>query len=119
MKLLTTIKPRSNGTVTLAGADGAIYIFTADETGALVCDVPDEALVARVLAAGTFEPADEADFAHAEALLKANAADATGEGQGQDDGDDEDDDVDFDALPVEANTPPVSAPAKSARKRRG
>lgn len=122
MKLLTTIQPRRDGTVTLAGKDGASYVFKDDGAGVLVCDIADEATIAHALALGTFEPAEEADFQKAEELLQA--ATATDDEADADGGDDDgDDDVDFDAPPVEAGTPPApvepTAPAPRRRRQAG
>lgn len=111
MKLLTTLKPRTDGTVTVRDAAGKPYVFKPDDAGVLVCEIEDPALVGRLLAGEMFEPADEADHAQAELLLRSAIGD---EGEGDDDGDD---DADFDgdpdkvpagALPDEANTPPVA-----------
>lgn len=114
MKLLTTIKPRSDGTVIVRDAKGAPLVFKRDDSGDLVCDIDDAALVGRLLKLSTFEPADESDHAQAEALLLAAGG---GEGDGEDDdaeGDD-DDPVDPNAMPVEANTRPV--PKAKPRRR--
>lgn len=114
MKLLCTLKPRTDGTIIVRGAGGAAIVFKADEYGALVADVTDQALVGRLLAGGSFEPADEADHDEAERLLRAaNRRDSDG-----DDDDEGDDDGDPDnapaVLPLEANTPP-----RATRKPRG
>lgn len=127
MKLLTTIKPRGDGSVVLAGDDGREHFFVPDAAGNLVCEVPDEALVVRLLAAGNFEPADEVDFEKAESMLVRAGL----RGKQVDDDDANDDDPGDDDLagagpPLEANTPPRSAPntaaaraAKKARARAG
>lgn len=120
MKLLTTIKPRGNGTVIVRDSAGNAHVFKPDDAGALVCEIEDQALVGRLLAGEMFEPADEADHQAAEALLR-NAISKPGEfGEGDDDGDDFDgdpDEVPDGALPEEANTPPV-ARARPRRARR-
>lgn len=125
MKLQTSIKPRRNGTVNVAGLDGKTYTFVADDTGALVCDVDHDPTVAHLLKLRDFEPADLGDFGAAEAMLKGAAA-----GDGDDDSDDDvDDDDPEDApgaldeapaggLPVEANTPPKARPGKGGKKAR-
>jgi phosphosulfolactate phosphohydrolase-like enzyme len=115
MKLLTTLKPRRDGTVVLRSADmKTAFVFSPDENGDLVADVTDEALVATCLASGNFQPADEEDFAAAEAMLKKIEEEQAPK-DGDDDGDD--DEADPNALPVEANTPPV-AHATSGKKKR-
>ena len=112
MLLLTFIKPRTSGVVVVREGNKE-YRFEADASGDLVGQVDDEALVRRLLLGGSFQPADEADFATAEGLLAAGE-DADGPDA------DPDDDVDFDAaaLPVEANTAPVVR-RKPGRPRKG
>lgn len=117
MKLLTTIKPRTDGTVIVRDSKGRALTFVADEAGILVCDVEDQALVGSLLVTGDFEPADEADHQLAEGLVRAAAG--SDEGDGDDDGEDDDFDGNPDAvpagsLPVEAGTPP-----RATRKPRG
>jgi hypothetical protein len=117
MKLLTNIKPRTDGTVAVRDAGGKPYVFKRDEFGALACDIPDAALVASLLSrSGEFEPANAEDFEMAEALLRAKSK-ADGDEGG------EDDDGDFTeapngGLPVESNTPPEDKPAAKARRAR-
>lgn len=116
MKLLCTLRPRTDGTIIVRDAKGAPTVFKADDYGALVADVSDQAMVGRLLASGSFEPADEADHGEAERLLKA-AASANRDDDQDDDDDDFDgnpDDVPVGALPEEANTPP-----RATRKPRG
>lgn len=124
MKLQTSISPRKDGKVNVAGQDGKTYQFAAGEDGELVCDVTDEATVAALLATDNFWPADEADHDEAERLL-ASALKAAEGSQADDEGDeDEDEDEDTDpadetappALPVEANTPPKPAANKPGPK---
>ena len=103
MKLETSIKPRRDGVVLVTGDDGVKYTFAPDADGVLVCDIPHEPTVARLLALGMFVPADEADLAHADQLLSQTQEPEDGD----DDGDDEDGEGDINALPVEANTPPT------------
>jgi hypothetical protein len=115
MRLLTNIPPRRDGTVILRAKDGTAFIFRdADGSGDLVCDVPDDDLVASALRSGFFEPADAEDNAVAEVLLMAGEPGPEGdEDLDDDDSDDEDsDDEDTEALPLEANTPPAAPPVK-------
>lgn len=108
MLLSTSIAPRRDGTVK-ASVAGTTYVFAPDADGDLVADIVDEAVVAQLLAGGLFYPASPADIPTALAITeRAAAADA----------DDADDDADAgaDALPVEANTPPVPARKRAARK---
>lgn len=111
MKLITTIQPRRDGTVTVRDAKGQPIVFKPDDAGVLTADVEDAALVGRLLLTNNFEPADEADHATAEALLR------DAQPPGDDDDDDDDDDLgDPDAPPVEGNTPPKPADAPQAAK---
>lgn len=114
MKLLTHIKPRASGTVTLKGDDGAELVFVADEEGLLVCDVTHEPTVARLLTMENFEPYDEADYDAAIAL--AQSAEPEGDGEEGEDFGDDDLPADLNALPVEANTPPKAAPIPNKRR---
>lgn len=118
MKLVTNIKPRTDGTVIARDASGVPHVFKADETGALVCDIADKAFISRLLSqndGGDFEPADPADFDEAEKLIPRQDA---GDGdEGDDEGDlelGEDDEAPAGGLPLEANTP--AAPDKSKAK---
>ena len=97
MKLLTTIKPRRDGTVIAAGADGKEHVFSPDEQGDLVCDIPDDATVAQLLLvkSGAFEPANVDDFERARELVGAAG------GMPGDDDDPDDDLVNMNAAPVE------------------
>jgi hypothetical protein len=124
MKLQTSIRPRRDGTVVVSGEDGQKHAFKMDETGVLVCDVPDEATVARLLAIGEFEPVDPADYEQAMALSEsawnaglANRADGA-DAAGDDDGPDDDftEEVVPGGLPLEANTPPAPPKAPKAPK---
>lgn len=112
MKLQTSIKPRRDGVVKLAGLDGKTYEFKPDAQGDMVCDIDDDATVVHVLQVqgDHFWPADDDGMSQADALIAA--------AQGSDDAEDDDEgegEANPGALPVEANTPPVVAPGK-ARK---
>lgn len=118
MKLLTTIKPRTGGTVTVRDAAGKPHVFAPDDAGVMVCEIEDPALVGRLLAGEMFEPADEADHAQAEALLRdaiGGDGEADDDGEGDDDFDGDPEAVPAGTLPEEANTPPVAR----ARPRKG
>lgn len=106
MKLQTEIKPRRDGTVIATGPSGARYVFTADESGDLVCDVSNEADVAHFVGGESFYPALLDDQAKALEIVTRNQE----PDDEADDGDQDDDGDDFpaDALPVEAETPPVA-----------
>lgn len=119
MKLQTSIPPRRDGTVKVNGQDRQTYVFVADGSGDLTCDVTDEATVAHLLDSKMFWPADPAEMDKALTLIKkpandgaSNAEDDLGDGN---DGND-DDPVNLSALPIEANTPPVPAARKTAAK---
>ncbi len=135
MKLQTSILPRRDGTVLITGEDGEKYVFKADADGAMVCDVPDDTTVSKLLAIGDFEPYNAEDFDKAiELAQKSIPVGGTDADDGLDDGDDGDDGNDGDevvngGLPVEAKTPPATvhkagvkgvpakkAPAKTAGK---
>lgn len=90
MKLIATIPPRTDGTVIVRFPEGALR-FADDGSGSLVCDVP-EARVAQLLDTGNFEPADEADFDLASALMEEAAAGS---------GDSHPDESDLDDAPLE------------------
>lgn len=110
MKLHTEIKPRKDGTVKVAGADGKQYVFQREEdTGELACDIEDQATVAMLLNGGQFWPANEADHAAATALIEQSES----EGEAEDDGEDE---ADMNALPIEAGTPPAPRRANNRKK---
>ncbi len=132
MKLQTSIHPRRDGTVKLTGLDGKEYVFSADDSGDMVCVVEDRATIKHVLQAqGDYVwPADEDSMTEAERLLADDLADdladQSGLGDSSDlgesgnpaDGDPSDpgdDPVDPNALPLEANTPPVTAPGKGKK----
>lgn len=114
MKLETSIKPRRDGVVRVTGDDGVEYTFAPDQDGVLVGEIPHEPTVARLLALGTFVPADEADLAHAGDLLSQVPTDPDSDDEG--DGEDDDDEGDMEAPPAEANTPPVPKPRKKAAR---
>ena len=76
MKLQTSIQPRRDGTVKVAGLDGKTYVFTPDADGELSADVGDDGTVAHLLAGGLFWPADEEDHGSALALAAAKPAPA-------------------------------------------
>lgn len=59
MKLQTSITPRRNGTVTALGQDRQTYVFAANATGELECDVADEATIVALLKTDNFYPAPE------------------------------------------------------------
>lgn len=121
MKLLTNIPPRRDGTVKLTEA-GVTYVFAADAVGDLVCEISDEALVARLLGSDDYQPADEADFDQAAEILAAAKAAAessidvdqvSGEADASGDADDLDDD---DAIDPNAALVETPAPAQSKLK---
>jgi hypothetical protein len=126
MRLQTAIQPRRDGTVRVSGEAGQTFIFSADQDGDLTCDVDCEATVARLLAGGQFYPANPEDFDAALALSEKAAAEKAAAERAlsganpvdpdDDDDDDDDDPVDPQALPVEANTPPVPARATKNKK---
>lgn len=130
MKLLTTIQPRSNGTVIYTemldtGKPGRSFIFERDtDSGELIADVDDDELVGKMLASDNFQPFEEDDFARAEELMAAAQAKAvdrvlkTGRGGKvvSQDADDTFTETLNGGLPVEANTRPV--PARRARPAR-
>ena len=122
MKLLATIKPRSkSGTVVVRDDEGKEYVFAPDEDGVLVCDIPSDALVVKLLMldnGGRFEPADADDHERAEQLLLAAGHDAAADDDG-DDADGDDEPVDPNALPLEANTPPIARAKPKKRTSRG
>lgn len=117
MKLQTSITPRRDGTVKVAGVDGVEYVFSAQSNGDLLCDVGDAAAIDLLQRQGDhFWPADDEAIERAEALL---AQDLGAGGDPDDEVIDPDDETsDPNALPVEANTPPVTAPGKG-RKAKG
>lgn len=71
MKLMTSIPPRRDGTVTVTAKDGTRCVFSPGPDGSLVGDVEDEATVAQLLNGGLFFPADPDDYD--KALLMSNA----------------------------------------------
>jgi hypothetical protein len=118
MKLITSIKPRRDGSVVVeVKGRREPYVFKADETGDLACDVDDEAVVAQLLNSDNFAPADPADYDRASALVMATGAGADDDEPGDDDPDSEPDDdpVDENAAPIEAGTPPAEAPIDPAK----
>lgn len=120
MKLLTEILPRRDGTVRATGQDGTVYVFAPDANGDLVCDVPDVAMVASLLATENFWPVDQADYENAVKLVQpvvktqaASAADGDQDPDEEDlDDDGDEDEPNMNALPVEGKTPPSDKPAK-------
>ena len=68
MLLESAVGPRRDGTV-IARVDQAKYVFEADASGVLVCEVPDADHVAFLLETGNFYPADAGDFEVAAALI--------------------------------------------------
>ncbi|MBI5255525.1 MAG: hypothetical protein HY855_03425 [Burkholderiales bacterium] len=128
MKLIATIKPRTDGTVLATGPSKKDYTFKVDvDTGDPTCDVEDEADVAHFLGTGNFEPADEADFDRADLLVKkpVNADDGSDGSDGSDGGTSDPDSLpddlptDPNALPVEGSAAPAPAASrgKAARAR--
>lgn len=114
MRIETSIKPRKDGTVSVA-VDAMKYTFAPDEPGTLVAEVENEAHIAFLLARGDdFLPADDADFDKADALVSGAAK------QDEGDGDDEDDDEPktVDAAPIEepASVIAADAPVRAGRK---
>ena len=112
MKIETSIRPRTNGTVR-ATIGGTLYVFEADAEGRLVAEVEKEAHISALLARGDeFLPADEADFARADTLVNSAAA---AEGAPDDYPDDEDSDPN--AAPIEEPASAVSAKAAARAAR--
>lgn len=68
MKLLTSIPPRRDGTVTVIAKDGTRCVFKPGEGGELVGEVKHEPTVAELLNGGLFFPADPADYDKALAI---------------------------------------------------
>jgi len=82
MKLLTTIRPRLDGTVIVTtlekgpkGKPITVTFAPSDDPEAdpdqLVGDVDHEPTIKHLLGTGNFEPADEADFEHATELVQS------------------------------------------------
>ncbi len=115
MKLLTNIPQRRDGTVICRGVSGAKYIFTADASGVLTCDVDNDEDVGKLLLSEQFEPAEEADHDKAEVLL----AQAMPPELAEDLDEDDEDDVAPDAPPLEANTPLVAAKPPKGKRAKG
>lgn len=122
MKIETTIQPRKDGKVTVTAEDGKQYVFQAEESGALTCDVDIEAHAAWLLGLGDFHPADAEDFAAAELLFQGSEGDVDDSGiPGLDDEDDEGyEPVDMNAAPIEepASVVASAAPVRAARPRK-
>lgn len=120
MKLVTNIKPRRDGTVIVRGAGGVAHVFAPDEAGDLVCDIEDQATLAKLLAqndGNDFSPADPSDFDAAEQLLPKDEDEGAGEGDEDGlEGLGEDDEAPNGGLPVEANTPPAEGKAPKPKK---
>lgn len=111
MKIETSIRPRTNGTVR-ATIGGALYVFEADSEGRLVAEVENEAHISALLARdGEFLPADEADFVLADTLVNSGAA-----ADGELDDDPADENSDPNAAPIEE---PASAIDSVASARAG
>lgn len=117
MRLETTISPRRDGVVNVE-IDGQKYVFAADESGAMVCDVKHDNHAAHLLKQGdNFLPYDEADFVKAAELARGD--DDSNDGNDDDDGEDP---VDMNAAPIEEPASVVAAePAapKAGRKKKG
>lgn len=113
MLLLTTIIPRRDGTVTLRGAAGQVYVFKPDAAGDLVCEVDDEATLKHALRSSDFEPALIEDHEAAQALLDDGAL------PDEDDGEPPDEDEGSpNAPPLEAQTPPMPSASEAPRNGR-
>lgn len=112
MRLHTSIPPRKDGTVTVAGLDRKTYRFTPGEDGQLSGDVEHEPTVVVLIASRQFWPVDEADFDDAMRLAKQ-----------RDDGDtfpdDDDDEIPAGGMPVELDTPPAPPKAAKAKAKGG
>jgi hypothetical protein len=116
MKLETSILPRKDGRITVQCDDGTKVVFSADSDGIMTGEVTHLPTVARLLALGTYFPADEEDHAAASTLLTSQTK-ADDDGDGDDEADDEREGDDLDGLPMEANTPPSALP-KGVRKKK-
>jgi hypothetical protein len=122
MKLLATLRPRSDGTVILTeGKQRYVFAPCADHGGLPVADIPDE-LAGKMLRFKHFEPADEKDYERANDLMAAAGVSSPVESD-QDDDDDGDELVNG-GLPAEAGTPPkpsTKGPGKvlAGNRRRG
>jgi hypothetical protein len=136
MKLQTSIKPRRNGVVLVTGLDQVQYTFAPAESAELECDIAHEPTIKHLLATQNFYPASEQDFQQALQLAQTAAVPgdlgapggepnlASLSAKADADLDEPDDEGDLDALPlegiaalpVEANTPPQTAPDRAARK---
>lgn len=88
----------------VAGLDDQTYVFTPGDDGEMVGTIEHEPTVAFLLQGGLFYPADPGDY---EAALRLAGTD-----DDEPDDDKDDDEASESALPVEANTPPVAAPAR-------
>ena len=107
MNLHTSIPPRKDGTVRVAGLNGVSYVFERDADGEeLTAAVDHEPTAAHLLSSGMFYPASPADYTDALALT-VPSPDNGGEGFGPDD--------EGNGLPVEAKTAPKPA-AKTGHK---
>lgn len=138
MLLQTSIKPRREGVVIAIGLDRARLVFSPNAAGELESEVTHAATIAHLIGTQNFYPADEADF---DAALKlsstALATETEAPGpvgpvdlaalQQKTDAelDLDDDEGDPDAmpvegpaagLPIEANTPPQTAPDRAAKR---
>ena len=115
MKLKTSIKPRTDGTVIVEGLDGTKTVFEVDADGDLGADVTHDATVAQLLNTGNFWPADPEDHATALALTGQQGGEdgdkdpnADDEGDGSDDSDGQE--LVNGGMPLESNTPPKAKP---------
>lgn len=68
MKLITIIRPRGDGTVSLKGLDGNTYIFER-EGADLSCEIAHKPTVVHAIQTGNFYPATEGDEAAADQLM--------------------------------------------------
>lgn len=62
MKLTTSIQPRKDGTLRVTVLENDAYVFRANESGELECEVLDKRAIVALLQTGNFYPANEADF---------------------------------------------------------
>jgi hypothetical protein len=133
MKVLTTIRPRGDGTVLFHGPDGKDVVFSGEPGGDLVAEAEDERILALLLANDNFQPADEADFdrgqevlnrwANRRASVLGTSATDDGAGEGGQGGNDDDDDDEAELTeeqlaklgPIEAGTAPKGGKPRKAR----
>lgn len=115
MRLHTSIPPRKDGTVTVAGLDRKTYHLTRGDDGQLSGDVDHEPTVVVLIASRQFWPADEADFDDAMRLAEQRDDGDTF----PDDDDDDDDEIPAGGMPVELDTPPAPPKAAKAKAKGG